>query len=285
MEQLKCINIQNMIKYYRSNDVSKLSPEDIEFINLIRDMFLHSDPLPVNVAKKFESDEQMIEYYKNLEQKYASSDNGDVSGSIFNKTFIISPIMKAYADKFYKRRLNLASTHLSDVVKYQIANAVTQNKPLPIVQNDVTDEYLKLIHHKANVSPNVAKVKENKTNSRMNMCSEIFDNLVSDVLFGSHNGYYINNCLSPELRHKVYRFRDNITFLVRAPLTLSTNIYNLIEEAAVHHGQSPDKSIVPPSPVYPQTSAQQSLSELAFENEALRRGLIQQLNVVYDNLS
>lgn len=51
MGDLRCINVHNMIKYYRSNDVSNLSPEDIELMNLIRDMFINADPLPVTATK------------------------------------------------------------------------------------------------------------------------------------------------------------------------------------------------------------------------------------------
>lgn len=277
-----------MIKYYRSNDVSNLSPEDIEFINLIRDMFINADPLPVTATKKFDTDEQLIEHYKNLEKKYQGNNSakGGPHG-IFDKSFVISPVMKAYADKFYKRRLNLAATHLSNVVKYQIATAITQNKPLPIVQNDVTDEYMKLVGHKAVVSPNVKKVVNERTNARLNMCTDVFNSLVADVLLGAHEGYYINNCLSEEMKHKVMKFRDDVAFLVQAPLSMSTNVYELIDEAAKKYGKPRDASVlkVPHEEYHPQTTAQQSMTELAFENEALRRGLIQQLNELYETLN
>lgn len=289
MEDLKCINVHNMIKYYRSNDVSNLTPEDIELINLIRDMFVHADPLPVTATKKFDTDEQLIEYYKNLEKKYAGNSTGK-SGpyGVFDKSFVISPIMKAYADKFYKRRLNLAATHLSNVVKYQIATAITQNRPLPIVQNDVTDEYLKLISHKANVSSNVKKLLHDRGNARLNMCTDVFNNLVADVLSGAHEGYYVNNCLSEEIREKVLKFRDDVAFLVHAPLSKSTNVYALIDDAARKYGKPEHQQQQQQhhdEQHHPQTSIQQSMTEMAFENEALRRGLIQQLNAVYETLS
>lgn len=285
MDRINWNTTANMINMYRSNNTSNLSPEQIACLNLVRDMFLKAEPIPVNVTKRFESDEQLIEYYKNLEKKYGTVKLTGAHG-IFDKSFVVSPIMKAYADKFYKRRLNLAASHLSDVLKYQMANAVTQSKPLPIVHNDAADEYIQLIYQKSNLSPNMQETITNGTNERLTMCAEIINHVVEDVLFGTHNGYHINTCLSPELKNKVYRFRDNITYLVNAPLTLSTNVYGLIERAAVGAGQHGDSNYDAMSqPRASTTPLQQSLSELAFENEALRRSIVQDLNVKYLNLS
>ncbi|AQQ80378.1 GP41 [Betabaculovirus altermyunipunctae] len=289
MADLRCLNVHDMIKYYRSNDVSNLGPEDIELMNLIRDMFIHADPLPVTVTKKFENDEQLIEYYKNLEKKYQGNQTGSKPGpyGVFDKAFVISPIMKSYADKFYKRRLNLAATHLSNVIKYQMATAITQSRPLPIVQNDATDEYIKLLSHKAGVSHNVKRLFTERTNARLNMCVDVFNNLVADVLMGAHDGYYINNCLGEEMREKVLKFKDDVAFLMQAPLNMSTNAFALLDAAAVKYGKQPTAHKPAPERTHhePHTSEQQSMTELAFENEALRRGLIQQLNSVYETLS
>jgi hypothetical protein len=275
-----------MINMYRTNNTAKLTPEQIACLNLVRDLFLQAEPLPVNVTKRFETDEELIDYYKNLEKKYGGTVQLSGAHGIFDKSFIISPIMKAYADKFYKRRLNVAASHLSDVLKYQMANAVTHSKPLPIVHNDVADEYFNLLYQKSNIAPNVEQLITNKTNQRLNMCNDVLNNLVEDVLFGSHNGYYINSVLKGDLKSKVYRFRDDIAYLVNAPLTLSTNVYNLIETAAInaghHHQPHEDRHHHHHQQGVP---LQQSLTELAFENEALRRGLIQDLNIKYQNIS
>ncbi|AKR17453.1 GP41 [Mocis latipes granulovirus] len=290
MEDLKCINVQKMIKYYRSNDVSNLSPDEIELINLIRDLFVHADPLSVTATKRFETDEQMMEYYKNLQIKYQGNGTGkNGPHGIFDKSFVISPIMKSYADKFYKRRLNLASAHLSNVLKYQMATAITQNKPLPIVQNDVADEYLKLLCSKSIISANIKQLLHDHSNSRLNSCTNLFDNLVEDVLTGAHEGYFINNCLSEEMKAKVLKFRDDVSFLVQAPLHMSTNVFALIDAAAKKYGKlSTDTNRVEnkrSDSQIAQTSAQLYATELAFENEALRRGLVQELNNVYETLS
>nr|AHN92145.1 gp41 [Agrotis segetum granulovirus] len=279
-----------MINMYRSNNTAKLTPEQIACLNLVRDLFLQAEPLPVSVTKRFETDEELINYYKNLEKKYggATQLSGGTHG-IFDKSFVISPIMKAYADKFYKRRLNVAASHLSDVVKYQMANAVTHSKPLPIVHNDVADEYLNTLKHRSPIAPNVEKLVADRSNQRLNVCNDVFNNLVEDVLFGSHNGYFINSILKNDLKEKVYKFRDNIAYLVNAPLTLSTNVYMLIEKAAINAGHhAADEKMyeeIVSNTAHRTTPIQESLTELAFENEALRRGLIQDLNIKYKNLS
>lgn len=290
MDDLKCINVHKMIKYYRSNDVSNLSPDEIELMNVIREVFIRGDPLPVTATKRFETDDQLIEYYKNLEIKYQGNNTGkNGPHGIFDKSFVISPIMKSYADKFYKRRLNLASTHLSNVVKYQMATAITQNKPLPLVQNDVADEYFKLLCHKANVSTNIKQLLNERTNSRLNSCTNLFNNLVDDVLTGAHEGYYVNNCLNDEMKAKVLKFRDDVSFLVQAPLNMSTNVFALIDAAAKKYGKPATEvaadHVKRLNSHTAQTSEQLYATELAFENEALRRGLIQQLNSVYETLS
>nr|AUF82003.1 gp41 [Cryptophlebia leucotreta granulovirus] len=286
MDKLSWNTVANMINLYRANNTAKLTPEQIGCMNLVRDLFIKADPVPVNVTKRFQSDTELIEYYANLEKKYGGNLKINESAhGIFDKSFIISPIMKSYADHFYKRRLNLAASHLSDVFKYQMANAVTQNKPLPMLNNDITNEYMQTLYHKADIAPNVKQVINEGNNDKLKMCSEILNNLVEDILYGTHNGYYINNCLNSKLKTAVHRFRNNITFLVNSPLSLSTNIFNLIENTAIQSGQSKNIDYasleVTPSNKMP---AQQHISELAFENEALRRGKIQELNLKYSNL-
>ncbi|AER41525.1 GP41 [Epinotia aporema granulovirus] len=277
--------VADMINLYKTNNTSKLSPEQISCMNMVRDLFLKADPVPVSVNKRFESDEQLIEYYGNLEKKYGSDIKLTNAHTIFDKSFIMSPIMKTYADKFYKRRLNLAASHLSDGIKYQMANAVTQNKPIPLIYNDATDEYLRQVYQKTDVAPNLQHMIDASSNSKLCMCTDIINNVVEDVLTGSHNGYYVNTCLYPHVRNNVLRFRDNITFLLRSPLTLSTNVYGLLEKKAQEHGQNTTadysqwgvsrKTNIP---------IKQSLSEMAFENEALRRGIIQNLNIKYSDI-
>lgn len=285
MDKLHWNTVANMINMYRTNNTSKLNPDQIACMNLVRDIFLQADPLPVNATKRFESDEQLIEYYANLEKKYGGTIKLNGSHGIFDKSFVISPIMKAYADKFYKRRLNIAATHLSDVFKYQMSNAITQSKPLPLLNNDTANEYLQMLYHKTEVAPNVQKSIDTKQNERLNVCTNILNNIVEDILFGTHNSYYINTCLSNENKQAVHRFKDNITFLVNTPVTLSTNIFNIIETKALQHGQNKDINY---SELYNTPNAStplgQHLTEMAFENEALRRGKIQELNIKYSDL-
>lgn len=285
MDRLNWNATTNMINLYRGNKTAKLSPEQIACINLMRDLFVKGDPLPVTAGKRFQTDEELKEYYANLEKKFGEIKLNGAHG-IFDRSFVISKIMQSYADKFYERRLNLAASHLSDVILYQMATALTHNKPLPIVHNDAADEYLRMVYHKTDISPNIQELVTNKSNERLSICTGVLNNLVQDILFGTHKGYYINNCLTPETRREVHRFRDNITYLVKAPLTLSTNVYGLIETAALNAGQHQEQNydaISTPTPANA-TPIQQSLTDLAFENEALRRGLIQKLNIKYKNL-
>nr|AIU36887.1 ORF104 gp41 [Cydia pomonella granulovirus] len=286
MDKLNWNTVANMINLYRTNNTAKLTPDQIACMNLVRDLFLKADPLPVNVAKRFQSDTELIEYYANLEKKYGGVVKLNGAHGIFDKSFIISPIMKAYADRFYKRRLNLAASHLSDVFKYQMANAVTQNKPLPMLTNDITNEYMQMLYQKTEIAPNIQKVVDERNNERLRVCTDIINGVVEDLLYGTHNGYYINNALHPKLRTAVHRFRNNITYLLNSPLTLSTNVFNLMEYKAVQNGQlkDVDYSALEVSVGGHRTPAQQHITELAFENEALRRGKIQELNMKYANL-
>ncbi|ABC61217.1 GP41 [Choristoneura occidentalis granulovirus] len=277
MDRLNWNTVTNMINLYKSNNTPKLTPDQIACMNLVRDMSIKADPVSVNAGKRFQSDEELIEYYANLEKKYNGKIKLSGAHGIFDKSFVISPIMKAYADKFYKRRLNLASSHLSDVVKYQIANSITQNKPLPILNNNSVNEYLLMLHQKGDVS--VYKDENIQT------CSDIINRIVEDILYGDHNGYYINNCLNSNNRTAVHRFRNNLTFLLNSPLTLSTNIFNLIENKAVQNGQHKDVDYSSLEKINkPSVPIQQHLSEMAFENEALRRSKIQELNIKYADL-
>ncbi|ACZ63574.1 GP41 [Pieris rapae granulovirus Wuhan] len=285
MDQLNWNTVANMINMYRTNNTAKLNPDQIACINLVRDIFIKADPLPVNVAKRFANDQELIEYYANLEKKYSGLIKLNGAHGIFDKSFVISPIMKAYAEKFYKRRLNLAASHLSDVFKQQMANAVTQSKPLPLLNSDTSNEYLLMLYQKVDIAPNVQQSIELKNNERLNMCFEILNGVVEDVLFGAHNSYYINTCLCPKLKTAVHRFRNNITYLLNSPLNVSTNIFGLIEKKAVQNGQPTNidysqMEIVPKSNI----PLKHHLSELAFENEALRRAKIQELNIKYTDL-
>ncbi|QBQ01645.1 gp41 [Hyphantria cunea granulovirus] len=284
MENITWNSLTNMINMYRGNNTAQLAPEEIGTLNFVRDIFIKSDPVSVTATKRFENDQQLIDYYRNLEKKYSNRDESNVTNeSIFNKSFIISNIMKSYADKFYKRRLNLGAAHLSDVVRYQMANAITQNKPLPIITNDATDDYIKLLYHKAPMPNNLNVLFESKINENVNLIRAVFDNLVADLLTGAYNGYYLKHCLSPETQRSAYRFRDNITFLVNAPLTLSTNIYDLIENVVAN--KNPEHDYTPfLQHQYPVYSLENALSNMALENEAMRRAVIQQLHIKYNAL-
>lgn len=289
MERVPWNTIASMINLYRTNNTSQLTPEQISCMNLVRDIFIKADPVPVTAGKRFQTDEQLIEYYANLEKKYSTGAGHKTAagavGSIFDKSFVISPVMKAYADKFYKRRLGLASSHLSDVVRYQMADAITQNKPLPLVRGESTEEYLRLLHHKTEIAPNVQEGIDRGTDPKLAICSDVINGVVEDVLLGLHNGYYVNTTLYAPIRDLVHRFRDNVTYLLNTPLTLSTNVFGLLETRAVAGGQreNVDYSALA-SARKVNTPLEESLTNLAFENEALRRGIVQQLNVKYADL-
>nr|WPN08719.1 gp41 [Cnaphalocrocis medinalis granulovirus] len=286
MDKLNWSTVANMINYYKTNNVSKLTPDQIECMNLVRDIFVKADPLSVNVTKRFQSDEELVEYYGNLEKQYSgvSSSSNKTTKDIFDQSFITSPIMKTYASKFYKRHLNLAASHLSEVFKYQMATAITQNKPLPLFNIDTTHDYLKTLYHKADMPPNVQQAMVNKSNERLSVCTDVINNVVDDLLYGTHNGYYINTTLYPNVRTAVHRFRHNITHLLNCPLTLSTNIYNLIETKTNLSKNIDYKPLERVEHQNSQIPVQQHLTEMAFENEALRRAKIQEMNIKYANL-
>nr|ANY57606.1 PlxyGVORF87 protein [Plutella xylostella granulovirus] len=283
MENLKWNTITNMINMYRNNDTSNLNAEEIAAINLIRDTFIKADPLPVTVTKRFENDNQLIDYYKNLDKKYVNAEV-DEARSIFNKTFLISPCMKSYADRFYGRRLSVAAAHLSDVLKFQISDALTRSKPIPSLASDVDSDYVKLLYHETQLPANISNAINDGSNKNLKFVRGVFDKLVEDLLTGRYSGYYLKHCLSTGTLNKAMRFRDNITFLLDAPLTLSTDMYSLIERAAAKRNPERDYSAALDSVVYPQSTLQQMLNYLSFENETLRRDRIQNLNVKYNSI-
>ncbi|AEB00377.1 gp41 [Clostera anachoreta granulovirus] len=282
MDKLSWNTVANMINLYRSNNTAELTPEQIDCMNTVRDIFIRADPVDVNVVKRFESDDDLIQYYANLEKKYGGTVKLNGSHGVFDKSFVISPIMKSYADKFYKRKLGLASSHLSEVLKYQMAHAITQNKPLPLFSSDATNDYLLQLHSKAEVAPNFRQKIELRENERLNVCVDTINAVVEDVLFGKHDGYHVNTTLTPHNRTAVHRFRHNITYLCGTPLTLSTNVFQLLEDRAVKNGQveDTDYSQLERAAVSTSTTSQ-NVTQLAFENEALRRAKVQEFNIKY----
>nr|AJA91728.1 GP41 [Adoxophyes orana granulovirus] len=284
MEKLSWNSLVNIINSYRINNTAKLKPEQILCLNTVRDLFLKADPLPVTATKRFENDKELLSYYGNLEKKYPPQNTESGTTGIFDKNFVHSKAFQSYADKFYNRRLNLAAAHLGDVLKYMIAYSITNNKPLPLLNLDsTTNEYLKLLYHKAQAIPDY---KETHTN-QMTICTGVFNKLIEDMLYGTHNNYYIEKCLSGDIKQRVLQFKSDINYLLtNEPSKIINDVYTPIREKAIHNSlitttttnQSVQQQQQHYSPIH------QQLSELAFENETLRRNKIQELNVKYSDI-
>ncbi|AVA31157.1 gp41 [Oxyplax ochracea nucleopolyhedrovirus] len=294
----KCVNfVEKIIRYYRSNDMSELTPLMIHFINTIRDMCIDTNPVNVNVVKRFQNEETMIRHLARLQKELSQNNGSELLSSetnIFQPSFVINTL-PAYAQKFYnggndvlgKSALNETAKQLSLAVQYMVAEAVTSNVPIPLPFNQqLANNYITLLLKRATLPSNIQSAVESKRFAHINMINDLINSVIDDIFAGG--GDYYNYVLNEKNRARVAGLKENVAFL--APLSASANIFNYIAELATRAGKRPSmfqnaayltsaaNVINSPANHLTKTACQESLTELAFQNESLRRFIFQQIN-------
>ncbi|QEI03674.1 GP41 [Rachiplusia nu nucleopolyhedrovirus] len=286
-------------RHYNTNDMSNLDPQTINLVNTIRNVCIDTQPVNVNVTKRFDSDENLIKHYERLRRELGSSQIN--SNNIFQSSFVYSTI-PAYALKFYNRNastLNVesvdrAAQDLGFALKYMIAEAITTNTPIPLpFDQKLANDYMTLLLQRATIPQNIQNAIEassepnsNRRYPRLTMINTIINNVIDDLFGGNGSDYYLFT-LNERNRSRVLSMKRNLSQI--APLSVSRDIFEFIARLSVEKGINANlfesASVVTSGgntePV--KTSCQQSLTELAFQNEALRRYIFQQLSYNYNN--
>nr|WML75141.1 glycoprotein gp41 [Spodoptera littoralis nucleopolyhedrovirus] len=302
MWMTKCVDyIDKIIKYYRTNDMSQLNPQNIALINTIRDMCIDSDPVSVNVVKRFDSDENLIKHYARLRKELGGS---DVPDTVFQPSFVLS-VLPSYAQKFYNSgaenvsggSVAEAARHLSVALQYMIADAIARNTPIPLpFSQQLTDNYITLLLQRATIPNNIQQAVASRRYRQLNMVNDLINNIIDDVFTGKYGNYYYY-VLNEKNRARISSLKDNVAFL--APLSTSIDIFQYMADLATRGGKKPllfenATFLNVPSSVVAvgdkdsgKNTCQDSLTELAFQNEALRRFIFQKLSYkknIYTNV-
>ncbi|AAG53816.1 gp41 [Helicoverpa armigera nucleopolyhedrovirus] len=287
----KCVDyVERIIRFYRTNDMSHLTPQMIMLINTIRDLCVESHPISVNVVKRFDSDENLIKHYSRLRKELGGS---EVAENIFQPSFVYN-VLPSYAQKFYNKgaenvsgdSVSEAAHELGEALQYQIAEAVASNTPIPLpVRHQLVNTYITLLLQRANIPPNVQDAVSSRKYPTLNIINDLINNVIDDVFTGVYGNYYYY-VLNEKNRARIVTLKENIGFL--APLSASTDIFQYIANLATRAGKRPSlfqgaTFLNAPSSngsnvEQNRTSCQQSLTELAFQNEALRRYIFQKLS-------
>ncbi|ACI28798.1 GP41 [Agrotis ipsilon multiple nucleopolyhedrovirus] len=293
----KCVDYVNkIVRYYRTNDMSQLTPQMLNLINTIRNVCIETYPVDVNVTKRFDSDTTLMSNYKRLQKELGDK---PVSSDIFKASFVYS-VLPSYAQKFYNKggdhlasgSVEEAARHLGYAVQYQIAQAVSTNTPIPLpFDQQLASDYLTLLLQRANIPSNIQEIinSGNRThgNSRVHMINALINNVIDD-LFAGGSDYYLY-VLNETNKSRILSLKENISYM--APLSATTNIFKFIATLATNSGKKPSvfqsatmltMPLTKPIVTEPKNTCQQQLTELAFENEALRRFILQQLSYKTD---
>nr|AFN21182.1 GP41 [Bombyx mori nucleopolyhedrovirus] len=294
----KCVDfVQKIIRYYRCNDMSELSPLMIHFINTIRDMCIDTNPINVNVVKRFESEETMIRHLIRLQKELGQGNAAESlpsDSNIFQASFVLNSL-PAYAQKFYnggadmlgKDALAEAAKQLSLAVQYMVAESVTCNIPIPLPFNQqLANNYMTLLLKHATLPPNIQSAVESRRFPHINMINDLINAVIDDLFAGG--GDYYHYVLNEKNRARIMSLKENVAFL--APLSASANIFNYMAELATRAGKQPSmfqnatfltsaaNAVNSPAAHLTKNACQDSLTELAFQNETLRRFIFQQIN-------
>jgi hypothetical protein len=294
----QCVDyVDRVIKYYRTNDMSHLTPQMQLLINTIRDLCLDTNPVDVNVVKRFDSDENLIKHYARLAKDMGGS---AVPDNVFQPSFVYT-VLPAYAQKFYNKgaigvnesSVAEAAKQLGLAVQYQVAQAVATNTPIPLpFTQQLANEYMTCLLQQATVPSNIQRAVESGKYPQLNHINMLGNNL-SDNIFSSGGDYYYY-ILNEQNRARIISLKENIGFL--APLSSSVNIFQYVADRATKAGKRPDlfsgATLITSSggggarkddSSKAANACQRSLTELAFQNEALRRFIFQQLSYKRNN--
>lgn len=289
----KCVDYVNkIVRYYRTNDMSQLTPQMLNLINTIRNVCIETYPVDVNVTKRFDNDTSLMNNYRRLQKELGDK---PITSDIFKASFVYS-VLPSYAQKFYNKggdhlasgSVEEAARHLGYALQYQIAQAVSTNTPIPLpFDQQLASDYLTLLLQRANIPPNIQEIINSGNrmhgNSRVHMINALINNVIDD-LFAGGSDYYLY-VLNETNKSRILSLKENISYM--APLSATTNIFKFIATLATNSGKKPSvfqsatmltMPLTKPVIAEPKNTCQQHLTELAFENEALRRFILQQLS-------
>ncbi|QYC92677.1 GP41 [Trabala vishnou gigantina nucleopolyhedrovirus] len=298
----KCVNLEQIIRYFRTNDYSGFDNETKLLVNTIRDICIDTSPIDVNVVKRFDSDENLM---KNYERLVRESGGIAVPQNIFVDSFVHT-VLPSYAQKFYNRgNLNLQESSLAEAarqlglaVQYQVAQAVTNSMPIPLPFNQqLTNNYITLLLKQAQIPANIQNSVQSRRYNQLNNINDLI-NMVIDNIFAGGNDYYYY-VLNDKNRARIISLKENLTYL--GALSETTNIFEFIAELATRKGKQPglfreayniansssnttssSRFKIAQSGTSKNDSVhdtyRRSLTEMAFQNEALRRFIFQQLS-------
>ncbi|AGR56824.1 gp41 [Hemileuca sp. nucleopolyhedrovirus] len=315
----KCINLDQIIRYFRTNDYSNFDVRTVSLMNTIRDIFMDTSPLDINVVKRFDSDEGLMRHYERLVNENGGS---AVPSDIFVESFMIH-ILPTYAQKFHNKgnmslseeSLKEAANYLGLAFQYEISLAISQNMRVPLAfSQGLADEYMTLLLRQAQIPENIQSAVKTRLYKRINNINDLVNNVIDNVFAGGNDYYYY--ILNEENRARVISLKENLAYL--GALSETTNVFEFIAELATRKGKQPGLfreaySITHSNASRHKQQQQQrlktsigsnvgggnnnnmmmiinqreeelhmkyrrSLSELAFQNEALRRFIFQQLS-------
>nr|AGS47918.1 structural glycoprotein p40 [Ectropis obliqua nucleopolyhedrovirus]QWV59668.1 Gp41 [Ectropis obliqua nucleopolyhedrovirus]UYO72861.1 Gp41 [Ectropis obliqua nucleopolyhedrovirus] len=296
----QCVNLDQIIKYFRTNDHSGFNQETIHLVNTIRDICIDTNPLNINVVKRFDSDEALMKNYENLVLRAGGS---VVPSNIFKNEFM-EHILPSYAQKFYNKgnfevsnnSKSEAAKQLGLAIQYQIAQSVTSSVPIPLpLTQQLVNNFITLLLKKAQIPNNIQQAVSSKKYTQLNNIIMLINQIIEDV-FASGGEYYYY-VLNEKNRARIISLKENLTYL--GALSETTNIFEFIAEMATRRGKQPglfrDAYSITNSSTPPQRKSQpksasvnaeetlheqyrRSLTEMAFQNEALRRFIFQQLS-------
>ncbi|QWO71616.1 GP41 [Orgyia pseudotsugata single capsid nuclopolyhedrovirus] len=299
----KCVDLNQIIRYFRTNDYSGFDNETRLLVNTIRDICIDTSPLDVNVVKRFDSDENLMKNYERLVKENGGS---VVPSNIFVQSFI-DHVLPSYAQKFYNKggisvsddNKAEAAYQLGLAVKYQVAQAVTSSIPIPLPFNQqLANNYMTLLLKQAQIPPNIQTAVQSRRYAQLNNINDLINNVISNLFAGGNDYYYY--VLNEKNRARIISLKENLTYL--GSLSETANVFDFIGELATRKGKQPglfreahnitSSSLQHRGMVGGNVNVvvqgdreaalhehyRRSLTEMAFQNEALRRFIFQELS-------
>ncbi|AWW14430.1 gp41 [Hyposidra talaca nucleopolyhedrovirus] len=295
----QCVDLEKIIRYFRTNDYSTFDNETRLLVNTIRDICIETTPLDVNVVKRFDSDENLMRHYERLVKEGGGF---VVPQNIFVQSFI-DHVLPSYAQKFYnKGNMTLsesskaeAARQLGLAVQYQVAQAVTSSIPIPLpLTQQLANNYMTLLLKQAQIPPNIQQAVSSRKYNQLNNINDLINKVIDNIFAGESDYYYY--VLNDKNRSRITSLKENLTYL--GALSETNNIFEFIADMATRRGKQPglfrevynittstkklDGSAVLAANVTNLETIHEhyrrSLTEMAFQNEALRRFIFQQLS-------
>ncbi|AIU41307.1 gp41 [Sucra jujuba nucleopolyhedrovirus] len=293
----KCVDLEKIIRYFRTNDYSGFDNETKLLVNTIRDICIDTTPLDVNVVKRFDSDENLMRHYERL---VAEGGGFAVPQNIFVQSFI-DHVLPSYAQKFYNKggltvsdsSKSEAARQLSLAVQYQVAQAVTSSVPIPLPLNQqLANNYMTLLLKQAQIPPNIQQAVQSRKYYQLNNINDLINTVIDNIFAGESDYYYY--VLNDKNRARIMSLKENLAYL--GALSETNNIFEFIADMATRKGKQPGlfrevynitTSTKKPINTLNASNAnvesihenyRRSLTEMAFQNEALRRFIFQQLS-------